>query len=164
MDSVTALVSSGATAKGTVLPPARNLGACRQWPFRAFRYVDFDRRISLLECSPSWRFRFRLVHECGRPLVLATNFAVSNAPALGRVLLDIAIVLSQNAGFDGKIGLHAAAAGGEALLAMYENCGLTRLPAVATLPQPIHRNNDGRYFYADEVVAEFLAGLLDAHR
>jgi hypothetical protein len=98
------------------------------------------------------------------PAVLAANFAVSNAPALGRVLLDNAIVLGQNAGFDGKIGLHAAAAGGEALLAMYENCGLTRLPATATLPQPIGRNNDRRYFYADEIVAESLAGLLDAHR
>jgi hypothetical protein len=52
------------------------------------------------------------------PAVLTEQFGMSNPPVLGRVLIDNAIVLSQNAGLGGRIGLHAAVAGGEALLAM----------------------------------------------
>ncbi len=96
--------------------------------------------------------------------VLATEFGVSHPPALGRVLLDNAIVLSQNADLGGRIGLHAAAAGGDALLAVYDRCGLIRLPATAALPPSVRHPNDGRYFYADEPVAEALAAALDASR
>jgi hypothetical protein len=98
------------------------------------------------------------------PGVLTTEFGMSNPPALGRVLLDSAIVLSQNAGLAGRIGLHAAAAGGDALLAVYARCGLIRLPATAALPPSVRRPNDGRFFYADEPVAEALAAALDASR
>jgi len=96
--------------------------------------------------------------------VLATQFGMSHPPALGRVLLDNAIVLSQNAGLAGRIGLHAAAAGGDALLVVYDRCGLTRLPATAALPLSVRWPNDGRFFYADELVAEALAATLDASR
>jgi hypothetical protein len=96
--------------------------------------------------------------------VLAAEFGMSHPPALGRVLLDNAIVLSQNAGFEGRMGLHAAPAGGDGLLAMYGRCGLTHLPATAALPPAVRRVNDGRFFYADEVVAERLAAALDASR
>ncbi len=96
--------------------------------------------------------------------VLKADFGMSHPPALGRVLLDNAIVLSQNAGLAGRIGLHAAPAGGEALLAVYRRCGLMHLPAAAALPPSIRQPNDGRYFYADERVAEALAAALDASR
>jgi hypothetical protein len=93
-----------------------------------------------------------------------TEFGMSNPPALGRVLLDTAIVLSQNAEHAGRIGLHAAAAGGEGLLAIYDRLGLLRLPAAAPLPPSVRRPNDGRFFYADDSVAEALAVALDGSR
>ncbi len=96
--------------------------------------------------------------------VLKAQFGMSHPPALGRVLLDNAIVLSQNAGLAGRIGLHAASAGGDALLALYRRCGLKHLPPDATLPPSIHRPNDGRYFYAPDRLAEALAAALDANR
>jgi hypothetical protein len=96
--------------------------------------------------------------------VLQADFAMSDPPALARVLLDNAIVLSQNAGLDGRMGLHAAAAGGNALLKVYASCGLTALPASAVLPAEVKRKNDGRFFYADETSAETLAGMLDPSR
>lgn len=96
--------------------------------------------------------------------VLAADFGMSHPPALGRVLVDNAIVLSQNAGLEGRMGLHAAPTGGEGLLVMYSRCGLMRLPASAALPASVRRANDGRFFYADEVVAEALAAALDASR
>lgn len=96
--------------------------------------------------------------------VLTAEFGMSNPPVLGRVLLDSAIVLSQNAGLAGRIGLHAAAAGGHGLLTVYDRLGLIRLPATATLPPSVRQPNDGRFFYADEPVAEMLATALDASR
>jgi len=96
--------------------------------------------------------------------VLSSDFGMSHAPALGRVLLDNAIVLSQNAGFAGRIGLHAATAGGDTLLKVYGRCGLINLPAKAALPPYVRRKNDGRFFYADEPAAEALAALLDPSR
>jgi len=98
------------------------------------------------------------------PGVLQADFAMSDPPALARVLLDNAIVLSQNAGLDGRLGLHAAAAGGSALLKVYASCGLTALPASAALPAAVKRKNDGRFFYTDETSAETLAGMLDPSR
>lgn len=96
--------------------------------------------------------------------VLQADFGMSDPPALARVLLDNAIVLSQNLSLDGRIGLHAAAAGGSGLLKVYKNCGLTQLPAGATLPAGVRRKNDGRFFYADETTAEVLARVLDPSR
>jgi hypothetical protein len=98
------------------------------------------------------------------PAVLTKQFGMSNPPRLGRVLIDNAIVLSQNAGLGGRIGLHAAVAGGKALVAMYESCGLSRLPVTAGLPPVIRRPNDGRFFYLDEPSAETLAAALDTSR
>jgi hypothetical protein len=80
------------------------------------------------------------------------------------LLLDNAIVLSQNAGLGGRIGLHAATAGGDGLLAVYGRCGLLRLPATRPLPPLIRRANDGRFFYTDGGVAESLAAALDPSR
>jgi len=96
--------------------------------------------------------------------LLKSDFRMSHPPALGRVLLDNAIVLSQNIGFDGRIGLHAAAAGGRALMNVYGRCGLTRLVATAKLPPGVNRKNDGRFFFADERHAEAMAAMLDPSR
>jgi hypothetical protein len=96
--------------------------------------------------------------------VLTADFGLSNPPALGRVLLDNAIVLSQNLGFGGRIGLHAAVAGGAALLKVYTQCGLLNLPEGLKLPAAVRRANDGRFFYADEPLAEALASSLDGRR
>jgi hypothetical protein len=96
--------------------------------------------------------------------VLQEEFHMSHPPALGRVLLDNAIVLSQNAGTLGRLGLHAAPFGGSSLVNLYERCGLLRLPEQAPLPEGVKRKNDGRFLYADEVRAESLAALLDPRR
>jgi hypothetical protein len=96
--------------------------------------------------------------------VLQADFRMSQPPALGRVLLDNAIVLSQNAGLEGRIGLHAAAAGRDALVNLYRRCGLMQLGSRATLPVGVSRRNDGRFFVADEVRAEAMAAMLDPSR
>jgi hypothetical protein len=98
------------------------------------------------------------------PALLQADFGMTHPPALGRVLLDNAIVLSQNAGLRGRIGLHAAVAGGKSLLSVYAACGLVNLPSSAELPVGINRKNDGRFFVADEIHAETLAALLDPRR
>jgi hypothetical protein len=98
------------------------------------------------------------------PTVLQSDFGMSHPPALARLLLDNAIVLSQNSGLEGRMGLHAAAAGGAALMNLYSHCGLHLLPGSAPLPTSVHRPNDKRFFYADESVAEALAAALDASR
>ncbi len=98
------------------------------------------------------------------PEVLKTDFQMSHPPALGRTLLDSAIVLSQRAELGGRIGLHAARAGGRALIELYTNCGLRRVPKDALLPVNVSRRNDGRFFCADEHQAERLAQLLDPRR
>jgi hypothetical protein len=102
--------------------------------------------------------------SAAEPGVLMSEFGLSHPPALARVLLDNAIVLSQNSGLEGRMGLHAAEAGGDALVNLYSHCGLLQLPGSAALPDSVHRANDGRFFFADETVAEVLAAALDASR
>jgi hypothetical protein len=96
--------------------------------------------------------------------VLKSQFGVSDPPTLGRVLIDCPIVLSENAGLGGRIGLHAAARGHQRLLNFYVKCGLTNLPASAPMPRTVTRRNDGRFFYAGADTAAALAALLDADR
>jgi hypothetical protein len=102
--------------------------------------------------------------SAAEPSVLQSDFGMSHPPALARLLLDNAIVLSQNSGLEGRLGLHAAVAGGAALMNLYGHCGLLHLPGSAALPSSVRRPNDGRFFFADESVAEVLAGALDASR
>jgi len=96
--------------------------------------------------------------------VLSKEFGVSDPPSLGRALLDCAIVLSENAGFDGRIGLHSAPQGGQRLLDFYVKCGLTNLPKEASLPVSVTRRNDGRFFCAGVSAAAALAAILDPDR
>ncbi len=120
-----------------------------------YPYLDVARR---LDSNFVWFI------SAADPKLLQAEFHMSEPPALGRVLLDNAIVLSQNSGMEGRIGLHAAAAGGRALLNVYLGCGLTRLVETAELPPGVRRKNDGRFFFADESQAELLAALLDPSR
>lgn len=76
-------------------------------------------------------------------------------PKSGAVLLDAAIVASVNAGFEGRILLHADPSGGKDLMKYYANFGLASLDA--SLPVAITlKKNDGRYFYADKAIAETI--------
>jgi len=82
---------------------------------------------------------------------------VSEPPSLGRVMIDTAIVHSLGCGYAGRIGLHAAPAGGPELLSFYaDHCQLDRVPKTSRLPLMVStalKGNDGRYFYADASLA-----------
>lgn len=93
--------------------------------------------------------------------LLALDVAVP--PSLGRICIDNAIVASMNLGMDGRIGLHCARAGGDELMEFYaKGCRLINLPIGVKLPA--RKRNDGRYFIADEALAETLAQDFDAQR
>ena len=96
--------------------------------------------------------------------LLKENYGMSNPPALGRFLLDNAMVLSDNDALGGRMGLHAAEAGGQDLLALYRACGLLSLTETCRLPNSIKRRNDGRFFYTDQTAAARLMKNLDIHR
>jgi hypothetical protein len=117
-----------------------------------------------LEASRGLDSYFVWFMSAADPAVLQADFGMTHPPALGRVLLDNAIVLSQNAALGGRIGLHAAAAGGRTLLSVYAGCGLINLASTAKLPTGVRRKNDGRFFFADEAHAEAMAALLDPRR
>jgi hypothetical protein len=121
----------------------------------SYPYLDVTRS---LESSFVWFI------SAADSALLQSDFRMSQPPALGRVLLDNAIILSQNARLEGRIGLHAAAAGGRVLVNIYIACGLTRLAAAAKLPLGVKRKNDGRFFFADETQAEAMAAMLDPSR
>jgi hypothetical protein len=121
----------------------------------SYPYLDVTRS---LESSFVWFI------SAADSALLQSDFRMSQPPALGRVLLDNAIILSQNAGLEGRIELHAAAAGGRVLLNVYIACGLSRLAATAKLPPRVKRKNDGRFFFADEMQAETMAAMLDSRR
>ena len=91
------------------------------------------------------------------------RFGMQIIPKLGRVLIDIAVTQSHNLGYGGRIGLHAAPAGGQKLVDMYRNFGLNLLPSSARLPAYI-RSNDGRYFYLNELQAGKWSNSLNSYR
>jgi len=83
--------------------------------------------------------------------------------ACASILVDIAICDSFAEGFDGRIGLHAAPAGGQRLFSWYQKIGMINLPI--SKPIPINfRINDGRYFYHDEISAQTASNGLDQYR
>jgi len=85
------------------------------------------------------------------------TLGMTDPPSLGRVPIDASMVLGWNAALGGRIGLHAAPAGGERLLEFYENvCRLRRLADSAKLPRPVRRRNDERFFIADDDIARTL--------
>jgi hypothetical protein len=66
-----------------------------------------------LDVSDPGQSDFLWFMSAAESVVLQHRFGVSNPPSLGRVLIDCGIILSQNAGFWGRVGLHAAQAGGQ---------------------------------------------------
>lgn len=99
------------------------------------------------------------------PDSIFARYGVSDPPSLGSIAVDNTMVLSESYGLDGRMGLHAAPAGGPALLKLYGvNCQLIQLPAQAPLPPAVRRQNDGRFFYADNGRAGTLLSIGDAHR
>lgn len=97
------------------------------------------------------------------PETALAHLGVQMIPSLGRILIDTALVASINMGLEGRIGLHCTAAGGDRLRNFYLNhCKLNNLPQDATMP--IGRANDGRFFYADEILADSLVQELNPYR
>jgi len=81
-------------------------------------------------------------------------------PKLGRLCVDIAISRSFCRKHSGVIGLHAAPTGGDKLLHFFQNhCGLNRLGNDVEITGD--KENDGRYFYADEALALELSQAFD---
>ncbi len=99
------------------------------------------------------------------PDSILARFGVLDPPSLGRVSVDTSMVLSENDGFAGRIGLHAAPSGGPRLLKLYgTDCGLLQLSTTAALPAAVRHSNDGRFFYTDDARAEILLLAGDASR
>ncbi len=96
--------------------------------------------------------------------VFRKNFNISHPPKLGRAFIDTALVLSENAGDEARIGLHAAVSGGASLMTIYRNFGLSSLPAHAPMPVGVSRNNDGRFFYTAPLLGTSLLQKLDPYR
>jgi hypothetical protein len=62
-----------------------------------------------------------------QPTAASAKSAATFSSSLGATLIDCPIVLSLNAGLDGRIGLHAARAGGQRLLDFYRKLKLRLL-------------------------------------
>lgn len=89
---------------------------------------------------------------------------VPHPPRLGRIAVDSAMVASEQAGFQGRIWLHASDCHGNSAAAarlykFYEqDCKLCPLGSKAYrfTEAPVRRKNDGRHFRADEGLARVL--------
>lgn len=98
------------------------------------------------------------------PNEILKTLDVDNPPKVGRCLLDTAVQISMNAGYQGRIGLHAAPAGGNKLMSFYRHLDMLNLERNIALPAgparllqtrqaPQNYQNDGRFFYTDERAA-----------
>lgn len=86
---------------------------------------------------------------------------------LMEITVDLAVTHSFNAGQSGRVGLHAAAEGGEELCGKYASFGMIRLPATAPMPMGARwrgAGNDGRHFYHSEATALMASENLDPLR
>ena len=99
------------------------------------------------------------------PIEALQALEVPVKPRLLKILVDIALVVSEAQGYSGKIGLHAADEAGnpaaQKLLESYRTrCSLLSWPPDARRPS-MARRNDGRYFYTTPLVAQQLMAALD---
>ncbi|NHZ44303.1 hypothetical protein [Massilia aquatica] len=81
-----------------------------------------------------------------------------------QALIDTAIQLSSEQGYDGRVALHAAQAGKHELYCKYRDDArmLTlRHNAVLSLGRRMKGGNDGRYFWTDPKLAQSLSNSLD---
>lgn len=78
-------------------------------------------------------------------------------------LLDIAIQRSYELGYDGRVGLHADASGGELLYSKYrDRARMTALKKQVSLSMGRKLGgNDQRYFWTDPKLAQSLSNSLD---
>jgi hypothetical protein len=86
--------------------------------------------------------------------------------ALMAVGMDMAITHSYNVMRRGRVGLHAAPKGGQALFDWYSDPargGMISIPPAGRLAGG-WRRNDGRYFYHDEITAFTVSRRLDSLR
>jgi hypothetical protein len=82
-------------------------------------------------------------------------------PSLLRALIDIGVVVSFRASYDGKMGLHADPSGGASLVDKYMACGLKKMPDERHLPWSRRlmqhltatEGSIGCYLYADNAIA-----------
>jgi len=88
---------------------------------------------------------------------------VPDPPAVGRIMIDAALVTSQALGLQGRMWLHAAPSGGTGLVKFYGTvCQMEHLPIGAPLPGG--QLSDGRHFYATSVLAKQLIDALQLAR
>jgi hypothetical protein len=81
-----------------------------------------------------------------------------------RAIIDAAIQCSIRLGYDGRVGLHAAPAGKDALFRKYrDDACMTALgdDVFLSLMRRIKGGKDGRYFWVDPVLARSLSASLD---
>lgn len=94
-------------------------------------------------------------------------FAGQNAPkSITAAALDTAVAISLNGPSNGRTWLHAAPAGGDALLQWYRTRGLQPVDAAQPLPGPLGRRrpNDGRYFFHNHDSAKLACRSLHSYR
>jgi hypothetical protein len=86
---------------------------------------------------------------------------------LMEITVDLAVTHSFNKLTNGRVGLHAAAEGGEELCRKYDSFGMMRLPHDYPLPKGIRSRasgNDGRYFFHTEETGREASIRLDILR
>jgi len=94
-------------------------------------------------------------------------FAGRDAPKLlSAAALDIAITVSLSGPPNGRLWLHAAPEGGDALLKWYSGRGLIHVPRGTSLPGPriSQRLNDGRYFVLTPAAAVLAYDAMSSYR
>jgi hypothetical protein len=97
---------------------------------------------------------------CVMPKEAYSEFSIGGTPSMGRICVDIALTASNYLGNFGRIGLHAAPAGGDRLKGFYKNhCKLLNLDGSSPLPA-LHAN-DGGFFYTERELADRLLKDLD---
>jgi hypothetical protein len=97
------------------------------------------------------------------PTRTLVRLGVPDPPALGRTLVDAALVTSKALGLEGRMWLHAAPAGGSHLIDFYGRiCGLQRFPVNFALPN--RQVSDGRHFFAMNMLADQLLAALQGTR
>jgi hypothetical protein len=93
------------------------------------------------------------------PAAALASLSVPEAPSLGRILIDTALVTSKALGLDGQMWLHAAPGGGARLAHFYGTiCHMPAFPAGMALPG--RRRSDGRHYYATRSLANQLVQAL----
>jgi hypothetical protein len=137
---------------------------CGQYSFLPCAMVLMVRRYAAFDGSPApagyvW-FLSTAPREALRP-----HLPDADVPkALGQAALDVAITESFFAGRSGRIGLHAAAEGGDRLLDWYvQGRKMQRFPAAKPMPT-VARVNDGRYLFYTAQAAYAASKALDSFR